>query len=84
MLTAVMNGAALVPPHVDNEFLVRVQRLARFMRWTACSILPAVYEDCLEDSSRKFPEASTLFFFCGQRLRIWDSPLSVIEMGLDT
>jgi hypothetical protein len=62
LLTAVMNGAALIHPHVDNEFLIRVQKLARFMRWTACSVIPEVYEACLEDSNRKFPEASTLFF----------------------
>ena len=73
-----MNGAAIVAPHVDNEFLIRVQKLARFMRWTAISVIPEVYEACLGDNTRKFPEASTLFF-CGLRLRIWDSPLSVIE-----
>ena len=63
LLTSVMNGAALVSPHVGNEFLGRVQKLARFMRWTACSVIPKVYEACFNDSSRQFPEASTLFFW---------------------
>ncbi len=56
-----MNGAAVVVPHVDNEFLIRVQKLARFMRWTACSVIPEVSEVCLRDNTRKVPEASTMF-----------------------
>ena len=78
LLTSVMNGSALVSPHVGNEFLGRVQKLARFMRWTACSVIPQVYEACFNDPSRQFPEASTLVFFCGQRLRTWDTPLAVV------
>jgi hypothetical protein len=57
-----MNGAAIVHPHTDNEFLLRVQKLARYMRWTACSVIPDVYEACLLDTTRHFPEASTLYF----------------------
>ena len=85
LLTSVMNGSALVSPHVGNEFLGRVQKLARFMRWTACSVIPQVYEACFNDPSRQFPEASTLFFLwtavedlgysfsCCWRLSICDS-----------
>ena len=62
LLISVMNGAALVGPQVGNEFLGRVQRLARYMRWTACSVIPAVYEACRNDPDRHFPESSTLFF----------------------
>jgi hypothetical protein len=62
LLISVMNGAALVGPQVGNEFLGRVQRLARYMRWTACSVIPAVYEACRNDPNRQFPESSTLFF----------------------
>ncbi len=57
-----MNGAALPTEYAENEFLLRVQRLARFMRWVACAVVPDVYEVCREDAARNFPEASTLFF----------------------
>ncbi len=63
LLISVMNGAALVGPQVGNEFLGRVQRLARYMRWTACSVIPAVYEACRNDPNTQFPESSTLFFW---------------------
>ena len=75
--------------HVGNEFLGRVQKLARFMRWTACSVIQQVYEACFNDPSRQFPEASTLFFLwtavedlgysfsCCWRLSICDSAKDV-------
>ncbi len=62
VLTATMNGASIPPRWEKNEVLLAVQKLARYMRWLACSLLPDVYENCRSDPERRFPEASTLFF----------------------
>ncbi len=62
VLTTVLNGSAVPPRWQENEFLLNVQRLARYLRWVACSLLPDVYETCKKDTTRRFPEASTLFY----------------------
>ena len=61
-LNQVVNGASISPEWDGADFLRRVQKLSRYLRWLACSLLPDVYEVMREDTSRKFPEASTLFF----------------------
>jgi len=57
-----MNGSALIPPWETNEFLLNLQKLARFLRWLACSLLPDVYAKVATDSERTFPEASTFYY----------------------
>ena len=62
LLSSVMSGAALSTPWDKNPFLQSLQKLARFMRWVACSLLPDVYNVCLGHDHRTFPEASTYSF----------------------
>lgn len=62
LLSSVMGGSALTPPWDKNAFLPEVQKLARYMRWVACSLLPDVYQTCCTHEQRSYPEASTFFF----------------------
>ena len=42
MLTEVMGGAALRDEFTNNKFLQKLQAVACYMRWLACSVLPDV------------------------------------------
>jgi hypothetical protein len=57
LLTSIMAGGGLSEEWSKNIFLQGVQKLSRYMRWMACSLLPAVYQKCVSDKDRKFPEA---------------------------
>jgi hypothetical protein len=40
ILVEVMHGGAGPTTRAHNEFLLRLKRLARYLRWLACSLLP--------------------------------------------
>jgi hypothetical protein len=60
-LNATLNGAALKAPHSDNSFLKGLQKLARYLRWLACSLLPDVHARCKQEN-RRCPETSTMYY----------------------
>ena len=62
ILTAVFNGSKLPDGLENNEFLKRLQKAARYMRWLAVSLAPGIYELCSADPDRTFPMASTFTF----------------------
>ena len=62
LLHSTMSGAGLTDKWASNEFLIQVQRLARYCRWLACSVIPEVYNHVKDVQKRKFPEASTFHF----------------------
>ena len=62
LLTKVVNGGSIPEGFATNEFLLKVQMLAKYLRWLACTLLPEVYAACRDDPSRQHPEASTLFY----------------------
>jgi len=61
ILNRILNGGGIPDQLKGNEFAIDVQRLARWLRWMACTLLPEVYQSCREEG-RRFPEASTLYF----------------------
>ncbi len=62
LITCLLNGASPPADLSANEFVRTLRTLSRYLRWLACSLLPEVYKRCLDEPSRKFPEASTLTF----------------------
>ncbi|CAE7810987.1 unnamed protein product [Symbiodinium sp. CCMP2592] len=62
LMIKVFNGGTPPPSLVGNEFLFKLQKASLFCRWTAVTLLPEVYERCMQDQSREHPDASCLFY----------------------
>ena len=62
VLHSVLFGGIVPTALRDNEFMRSFQRLSIILRWTACSLLPDVYERTKAMKSKTHPESSTLFY----------------------
>lgn len=58
LILKVLGGAKLPAEWQDNDFMKRVRRLSRFLRWLACCCLPDVYAEKSQGEER-WAEAST-------------------------
>jgi len=59
--TRLLGGSAIPAQWVGNDFVNRLHKAVRWLRWLACTLLPDVHERCRSEN-RRFPESSTLFF----------------------
>ena len=62
MLTNVFNGEQPGDKWKGHPFTNRVRTLGRYMRWLACSVLPNVYQERMENGDCSWPQASTLYY----------------------
>ena len=62
MLTAVFNGEQPGDKWKGHAFTSKVRALGRYMRWLACSVLPHVYQERMENVDCNWPQASTLYY----------------------
>ena len=62
ILNKVFNGGTPPDGLRGNAFMWKLQKTSLFCRWVAVSVLPAVFQNVLEDEDRLNPDASTLFF----------------------
>jgi len=62
LLHQVFSGSAIPAAFEKNQYMVRVARLGRFMRWLAVSIMPEIHQVLTANSDVRSPEATCFSF----------------------
>lgn len=62
LLHQVFSGSAIPAAFEKNQYIVRVARLGRFMRWLAVSIMPEIHQVLTANSDVRSPEATCFSF----------------------